>query len=258
MKMRLQQYLGRALAVALIGIGLAESANAQILTNGGFETGDTSGWSTTAATGGVVIAESSVAKKRSSGFWEPVAGSGPNTHFALLSGTTNDIADGQIQTIFQDTATLTADGTLTFRYFFDSAELSSTWNDSFSVQVGIWDNGSNSFSDIADQFTVRVSDLSTPSGDTGWLTRSVELAAGSSYRILGTLVNANSVPSGLEHGGIGSDDFTSIAGLDDFVFTEAPPAVPEPTSMTLLLAGGAIGLVLRARRKMKQAPANKS
>ncbi|HAN97749.1 MAG TPA: hypothetical protein DCQ98_10105 [Planctomycetaceae bacterium] len=256
MKMRLQKNFGRALAVALIGFGLAGSADAQILTNGGFETGDTSGWSTTAATGGVVIAESSVAKKRSPGTWEPVSGSGPNTHFALLSGTTNDIADGQVQTIFQDTAFLTTDGTLTFRYFFDSAEPSSTWNDSFSVQVGVWNSGTNSFSDLADSFTVRVSDLSTPSGDTGWLTRSVELAAGSSYRILGTLVNASF--SGLEHGGIGSDDFTSIAGLDDFVFTEAPPAVPEPTSMTLLLAGGAIGLVLRARRKAKQAPPSES
>ncbi len=255
MKMRLQKNLGRALAVALIGFGLARSADAQIITNGGFEdTPSLTGWSSSTG-GGTVDRVGSVARKGSSvGTWTPVPPvSGSNNYFALLSGVTGSSADGQTQTIEQVFTASEFGGTLSFRYFFDSAEFSTDFNDYFRLQIGEW-NGTSFGTMVANKYHDVVMH---GSGDTGWVTDSVTLLAGTQYRILGTLVNAAN--ENAEHGGLPGADFTSIAGLDDFVYSSnAPPAVPEPTSMTLLLAGGAIGLVLRARLKMKQAPANES
>jgi MYXO-CTERM domain-containing protein len=198
---------GMVLALALA----AGPARANLVTNGGFETGDFTGWTLTGSGGGVAI-DSTAAH---SGTYDAA--------FALING-------GTTATLSQAIATTAGQSYSLSFWLLDQANPSG--NDTMTVTFGgftdavLW-SGLNATSYANVQLTVPGSDIT-----------------GSSTS-LSFQASIDPNPSGVPDVGTAGGPFN----LDDIVLTANTAAAPEPPAAWLLAFGvAALGLAARRRR----------
>ena len=200
------------LSGVVLSLALAAGpARANLVTNGGFETGDFTGWTLTGSGGGVAIDNT-----------EPHSGT-YDAAFALANG-------GTTATLSQSIATAAGQSYSLSFWLFDQANPYGT--DTMTVTFGgftdavLWSGlSTNSYANV--QLTVPGSDIT-----------------GSSTS-LGFQASIDPNPSGVPgSGGVGGP-----FNLDDIVLTANSAAAPEPPAAWLLAVGvAALGLAARRRR----------
>ena len=202
--------------VLSLALGLAVvPARANLVSNGGFETGSLSPWSLVGSGGGVAIDSASA----HSGSYDAA--------FSLTSG-------GTTASLTQSIATTAGQSYSLSFWLFDQAAVPG--NDTMTVTFGgftdavLWSGlNTNSYANV--QLTVPGSDITGTSTSLGFA----------------ATIDPN--PSGVKGGSAGGP-----FNLDDIVLTANSAAAPEPPAAWLLAVGvAALGLAARRRRSTESA-----
>lgn len=205
------------LSVLIVG---GRRADAGLIANGGFETGDLTGWSVNDSS--LTSAEFSVAQLGGGGtYFPPTPDSGD--YFAyLLSG-----IDVNIPTILYQDFTASAGSVLSFDIFFDTAEEGPDRQNDFGAAILQGATTGSAILFFAD--VDMVGDL----GTTGWVHISYTILNDDSYSLGFLVLNS------------GDNDtfFNSALGVDNVSL-----AVPEPSS----LAMSGVALCLWAGRRLRR------
>lgn len=204
-------------AIIFGSILLATSARAQII-NGGFETGDLTGWTPSSFR---VFAVGGAANQGIPGPGDPPSGWAPSqgaTFGWLFSGEFPGV-----YTTLSQTFAAGAGNVLSFDVYFDAGD-SLPYNDNGYVRLVNLDDSSS-----VTLYAKSVADVGNFGGD-GWRSVSHVISADGTYL--------------LEAGVTEGVDFQhhSAVGLDNVTL------VPEPTSLALFLLGGLIVKTVRQRR----------
>ncbi len=203
-----------AALAAVVGGGLIAGNASAAIVNGGFETGDLTGWTSTANVSAVNSAASLGWVGNDPAVWNPTEGQ----YFGYL---TTGLGEG-IYTIASQAFSVVANDILTLDVFFDAGDELPLDDNGF---VKLLDMNTFTFTTLYSESVGSVGDYSSD----GWTSLSHTFASGGTYQII----------IGVEN--IGDNFFTSAVGVDDVAIN----AVPVPAAIWLFgsaLAGmGTIG-----------------
>ena len=227
------------LSAVMVLLFLSSSLLAQV-TNGGFETGNLTGWNTNASTYGAGPAD--VYENGYAGE-EPTEGQ----YLATLEVLAGSPGDGICFSELEQQFSVTAGDVLKFDWYGDAVA------EGYEFEGGMWEAHSmvsvivyetDPWSPI---FDIYINAMTSPgwlfssSGTNGWQTEQVAFDTPGNYtlqfRIDGEIMSM----------GAGEPEFP-MPGTGGFVGVDNVRLVPEPSTITLLLCGLA-GLALRRRRR---------
>lgn len=236
---QMQQWLGER-------YGISDNMNDQPMSNptnnnGGFETGNFTGWSTI---GMAEIETADFGTEPSQGtyyaalstMFDTVSASALESFLGLTPGSLNDLETGNIEegSAIKQTFTANAGDVLTFDWNFMTNELESTLvgsNNDFAFFTL-----TSSPSKLADPSSSFMTSLTQFADETGFETFSAELPASGTYTLGFGVVN------------VGDPIFDSALAIDNVTVSAS---VPEPTSVLGVLTFGAFGVGAMRRRKQK-------
>jgi hypothetical protein len=215
-----------ALAAVIMGAGIDASA-ANPVTNGGFETGNFSGWTLSAANKGAVVTSSKGDAPLSSLTYTAPEGS----HFAKIVA---NGGKGLYTTLTSSAITLNKNDGLTGQAAFDYRDFRS-----FAVDAAYVEILDSAKKVVATPWSILTSSSTTPYWDGPWTTWSWTASSAGTYYVQYGVANVN------------DGSYPSYALFDNLTDPPGGATVPEPASMLLICTG--LPILLKARKKEQAA-----